>query len=323
LDERDRQGETEVMSGIAVLDDYQGRAAEFADWASLNSPIRYFRDHLEGEAFLDAVRDCDVIVAMRERTQLDAEVLAALPNLQLLVTTGMANAAIDLEAAHRQGVVVSGTPSSGASTVELTWALLLAAVKHLPLEDQAVRQGRWQTTLAGDLAGKRLGLIGLGRLGAGMVPVAKAFEMEVVAWSQNLTSERAAEVGVKMVTKDELISTADVISIHVRLSERTRALIGEREIAMMRPGVLLLNTSRGPIIDEAALVAGLRENRISAALDVYDLEPLPVSHPLTSLSNVVLAPHLGYASEDNVRSMYACVVEDIAAFRSDAPIRVL
>ena len=311
------------MSGIAVLDDYQGRAAEFADWASLNTPVHYFRDHLEGEALISAVHDCDVVVAMRERTQLTAEVLAALPNLELLVTTGMANAAIDLEAAHNQGVVVCGTPSSGVSTVELTWALLLAAVKHLPLEDHAVRSGAWQTTLAGDLAGKRLGLIGLGRLGAGMVPIAKAFEMEVVAWSQNLSLERAAEVGVEMITKDELISTSDVISIHVRLSERTRALIGEREIAMMRPGALLLNTSRGPIVDEDALVTALRENRITAALDVYDIEPLPSSHPLTSLTNVVLAPHLGYASEDTVRSMYTCAVEDIAAFRAGAPTRGL
>jgi phosphoglycerate dehydrogenase-like enzyme len=311
------------MSGIAVLDDYQGRAAEFADWASLGVPVHYLRDHLEGDDLLDAVRECDVVVAMRERTVLDAGVLGALPNLRLLVTTGMANAAIDLEAAKRQGVVVSGTPSNGASTIELTWALLLAAVKHLPLEDHALRNGKWQTTLAGDLAGKRLGLIGLGRLGAGMVPVAKAFGMDVVAWSQNLTAERAAEVGVTKVTKEELISTSDVVSIHVRLSERTNALIGAAEIATMRNGALLLNTSRGPIVDEEALVTALRENRIAAALDVYDVEPLSAAHPLTSLTNVVLAPHLGYASEDNVRSMYTCAVEDIAAFQAGAPIRVL
>jgi len=311
------------MSGIAVLDDYQGRAAEFADWVSLNTTVHYFRDHLEGEALVRAVQDSEVIVAMRERTQITFEVLAALPNLRLLVTTGMTNAAIDVEAAHNHGVVVSGTPSIGTSTVELTWALLLAAVKHLPLEDRAMRAGSWQTSLASDLAGKRLGLIGLGRLGAAMVPIAKVFSMEVVAWSQNLTPERADEVGVEMLTKDELISTSDVVSIHLRLSERTRGLIGEREIAMMRPGALLLNTSRGPIIDEGALVRALQDERITAALDVYDIEPLPDGHPLTSLSNVVLAPHLGYASEDNVRSMYVAVVEDIAAFLAGAPIRVI
>jgi phosphoglycerate dehydrogenase-like enzyme len=311
------------MSGIAVLDDYQGRAAEFADWASLDIPAHFLRDHLEGDALVRAVQDCEVVVAMRERTQITSEILAALPNLRLLVTTGMTNAAIDVDAAHSHGVVVSGTPSIGTSTVELTWALLMAAVKHLPLEDREMRAGAWQTSLASDLAGKRLGLIGLGRLGAAMVPIANVFSMEVVAWSQNLTKERADEVGVEMVTKDELISTSDVVSIHLRLSERTRALISEREIAMMRRGALLLNTSRGPIVDEGALVNALRENRITAALDVYDIEPLPAGHPLTSLSNVVLAPHLGYASENNLTAMYVSVVEDIAAFLAGAPIRVV
>jgi phosphoglycerate dehydrogenase-like enzyme len=257
------------MPGIAVLDDYQGRAAGFANWASLNTQVHYFRDHLEGDALVGAVKDCEVVVAMRERTQITAEILAALPNLRLLVTTGMTNAAIDVDAAHDHGVVVSGTPSVGTSTTELTWALLLAAVKHLPLEDKAMRAGQWQTSLASDLAGKRLGLIGLGRLGAAMVPIARVFAMEVVAWSQNLTKERATEVGVEMVTKEELISTSDVVSIHLRLSERTRSLLDEREIAMMRPGALLLNTSRGPIVNEDAMVRALQEDRITAARGGY------------------------------------------------------
>lgn len=311
------------MSLIAVLDDYQGRAHEFADWASLDVPVRFLSEHLEGAELVDAIRDCDVVVAMRERTAFPSDVLFELPNLRLLVTTGMANAAIDIDAAHQRGVIVTGTASSGTGTIELTWALLLAALKHLPLEDRALRSGTWQVSLATDLADKRLGLIGLGRLGSGMVPVAHAFGMEVVAWSQNLTTERANEVGVTLVTKDELIATSDVVSIHVRLSERTRGMIGSEEIASMKPGALLLNSSRGPIVDEEALVLALRENRINAALDVYDVEPLPSNHPFTTLDNVVIAPHLGYASEANMATMYLGVVEDIAAFLAGEPIRVI
>jgi phosphoglycerate dehydrogenase-like enzyme len=186
-----------------------------------------------------------------------------------------------------------------------------------------MREGRWQVSLPSDLAGKRLGLIGLGRLGAAMVPIAQAFSMEVVAWSQNLTPERAAEVGAELVGKDELIATSDIVSIHVRLSDRTRGLLGAKEIATMRPGALLLNTSRGPIVDEQAMIAALKDQRIFAALDVYDVEPLPAGHPLTSLDNVVIAPHLGYASENNMATMYSGVVEDIAAFLEGSPIRVI
>ena len=311
------------MSLIAVLDDYQGRANEFANWSSLDVPIRFVPQHLAANDLIEAVRDCDVIVAMRERTAFPAAVLAELPNLRLLVTTGMANAAIDISAAHELGIVVSGTASSGAGTVELTWALVLAAVKHLPLEDRALRSGNWQVSLATDLAGKQLGLIGLGRLGSGMVPVAMAFGMEVVAWSQNLTAERASEVGVQLVTKDELISTSDVISIHVRLSNRTEGMIGANEIASMKPGALLVNSSRGPIVDEAALITALQQNKIAAALDVYDIEPMPANHPFTKLDNVVIAPHLGYASEANMAVMFEGVVEDIAAFFAGAPIRII
>jgi len=311
------------MGTIAVLDDYQGRASEFANWAELAAPVRFIRQHLEGDELVRAVADCEIVVAMRERTPITAEVINALAKLELLVTTGMANAAIDVEAAHTRGITVCGTPSGGASTVELTWALLLAAVKHLPLEDRSMREGRWQVSLASDLAGKRLGLIGLGRLGAAMVPIAQAFSMEVVAWSQNLTPERAAEVGAGMVGKEELIATSDIVSIHLRLSDRTRGLLGAKEIATMRAGALLLNTSRGPIVDEQAMIAALKDQRIFAALDVYDVEPLPVGHPLTSLDNVVIAPHLGYASESNMAMMYAGVVEDIAAFLEGSPIRVI
>jgi phosphoglycerate dehydrogenase-like enzyme len=311
------------MGTIAVLDDYQGRAAEFADWAELATPVRYIREHLEGDELVSAVRDCEIVVAMRERTAITAEVLRALPELKLLVTTGMANAAIDIDAAHARDVTVCGTPSGAGGTVELTWALLLAAIKHLPLEDRSMRAGKWQLSVPSDLAGKRLGLIGLGRLGSAMVPIAKAFSMDVVAWSQNLTPERATEVGVELVSKDELVATSDIVSIHLRLSDRTRGLLGAKEIATMRPGALLLNTSRGPIVDEEALISALREQRIFAALDVYDVEPLPAGHPFTSLDNVVIAPHLGYASEANMATMYSGAVEDIAAFLEGSPIRVI
>lgn len=311
------------MSMIAVLDDYQSRAKEFANWESLGVPVRFLSMHLEGKELIDALGDCDIVVAMRERTAIPKRLLDELPSIRLIVTTGMANAAIDVAAAHDRSIVVCGTPSAAAGTLEQAWALILAGMKHLALEDRELRAGRWQTTLASDLYGKRLGLIGLGRLGAGMVPVAKAFSMEVVAWSQNLTKARTEEVGVKFVSKEELISTSDVISIHLRLSERTTALIGAAEIATMKPGALLLNTSRGPIIEEQAMIDALQQGRIRAALDVYDVEPLPLGHPLTRLDNAVLAPHLGYSSEDNIRAMYESVVEDIAAFLAGNPIRVI
>jgi phosphoglycerate dehydrogenase-like enzyme len=312
------------MTKIAVLDDYQDRAVEFADWDRLGSEVIFFPDHLSGPALISAVSGFEVVVGTRERTPFPRSVLELLPELRLLITTGMNNASFDLDAARELGITVCGTSGVGGSTTELTWALLLAAVKHIPEQDRAMRNGRWQTQLAGDLAGSRLGLLGLGRLGRAMVPIAHTFGLSVAAWSQNLTAERAAEAGVEFAPSLEaLLSGSDIVSIHLKLSDRTRGLLGATELAQLKPGALLINTSRGPIVDEAALIDVLRSGRIAAALDVYDVEPLPADHPLTALDNVVLCPHLGYASESSFRAQFPQVVEDIEAYLAGSPIRQL
>jgi phosphoglycerate dehydrogenase-like enzyme len=314
------------MTNIVVLDDYQGRADEFGDWDRLGAEVEvsYLHRHVTGPELLSSIAGAEIVVAMRERTAFPAEVLAEMRDCRLLITTGMANASIDLDAARAAGIVVAGTGSGADGTVELTWALILAAVKQVRREDAAMRRGSWQEHLSGDLAGSRLGLVGLGRLGAAMVPIAKAFSMEVVAWSQNLTDERAEAVGARRVTKEELLSSSDVVSIHLKLSERTRHLIGAAELALMGRHAYLVNTSRGPIVDEQALVDALRSNAIGgAALDVYDVEPLPVDHPFLELENTVLSPHLGYASERNFAHYFAQIVEDVEAYLAGSPIRVL
>jgi phosphoglycerate dehydrogenase-like enzyme len=312
------------MTKIAVLDDYQDRAVEFADWNRLGAEVVFFHDHLSGPALISAVRGFDVVVGTRERTPFPRPVLESLPELRLLITTGMNNASFDLDAARELGITVCGTGGGGGSATELTWALLLAAVKHIPEQDRALRDGQWQTQLTGDLAGRRLGLLGLGRLGQAMVPIAAAFGMSVSAWSQNLTAERATEAGVEFAPSLEaLLGASDIVSIHLKLSDRTRGLLGATELAQLKPGALLVNTSRGPIVDEPALIDALRSERIAAALDVYDTEPLPADHPLTTLDNVVLSPHLGYASESSFRAQYPQVVEDIEAYVAGAPIRQL
>jgi phosphoglycerate dehydrogenase-like enzyme len=313
------------VTSVIVLDDYQSRAAEFADWASLReTEVTFLHKPLGEEELLAALADADVVVAMRERTKLPRQLLEKLPALRLIVTTGATNAAIDGAAARELGITFCGTPSSGGSTTEITWAILLALVKRVVAEDAALRAGRWQTELAGDLANRTLGLIGFGRLGQAMVPIATAFAMPIIAWSQNLDPAQARAAGVEPVDKNELFGRSDVLSIHTRLSDRTAGLVGARELALMKPTAVLVNTSRGPIVDEAALVAALRERTIAgAALDVYDREPLPKDHPLLGLPNTVLSPHLGYASEDNIAAMYREVVEDIAAYFAEAPIRVV
>jgi phosphoglycerate dehydrogenase-like enzyme len=321
------------MTRVAVLDDYQGGAHAYADWDSLGSDVtvEFFHEPIAAARLPEVLGDFEVLVLMRERTRFPASVLAQLPRLALLVTTGMRNASVDVDHLRERGVVVSGTEGHRSlaaagvpSTVEVAWALILAVVKRVTIEDRALREGRWQLGLPTLLAWATLGLAGLGNLGGAMVGPARAFGMEVVAWSEHLTEDRAASLGVTRVSKQDLLSSSDVLSIHLVLSDRTRGLIGAGELAQMKPGAVLVNTSRGPIVDQGPLISALRDGPLAAAgLDVYDEEPLPEDHELTRLENVVLLPHLGYVSEPGFRSMYGQVVEDIAAFLDGAPIRTV
>jgi phosphoglycerate dehydrogenase-like enzyme len=308
---------------VAVLDDYQGVALACADWDGL--AVEVFTDHATGDdEVVERLAPFEVVVAMRERTPFTRARLERLTNLKLLVTTGMRNASIDLEAARERGVTVCGTGSLGPPTAELAWGLILALTRHIPAEDARMRAGGWQHTIGPELAGRTLGLVGLGRLGGRMAQIAQAFEMEAIAWSQNLTAERAAEAGVEAVEKAELFRRADIVSIHLVLSDRSRGLVGTEELALMRPTAYLVNTSRGPIVDERALLAALHEGRIAGAgLDVYDVEPLPASHPLRFAPNTVLTPHIGYVTTGTYEVFYREAVEDIAAWRDGAPVRLL
>jgi phosphoglycerate dehydrogenase-like enzyme len=311
----------------AVLDDYQDAARDAADWASLGADCEtvFFRDHVgDPEALARRLADFEVIVAMRERTPFPRALLERLPRLRLLVTTGMRNRSIDVKAARERGIVVCGTPGFRGATGELTWGLILSLFRHIPREDAALRAGRWQTTVGVGLAGKTLGIIGLGTIGSEVARVGAAFGMEVIAWSQNLDAERARAAGALRVERDELLARADVVTIHLVLSERTRALIGARELALMKPTAFLVNTSRGPIVDEAALAAALANDTIAGAgLDVYGEEPLPRDHPLRKPANTVLTPHLGYVTRETYRAFFEGAIEDIKAWRSGAPLRVL
>jgi phosphoglycerate dehydrogenase-like enzyme len=291
---------------IAILDDYQNAALSSAAWDGLDADITVFRDHVsETGSLIERLRPFDVIVAMRERTPFTAERIGLLPNLRLLVTTGMRNASIDVAAANAAGVTVCGTGGSSGATPELTWALILSLARHVPAEDRAVRDGGWQHTVGFGLSGRTLG-------------------MDVIAWSQNLTAAAAAEHGVTAVAKDELFSAADVITIHYKLSERSAGLVGKRDLERMKPTAFLVNTSRGPIVDNDALLKVLNSGDIAgAALDVYDEEPLPSGHPMRSAPRTVLTPHVGYVTDDGYRTFYGDAVEDIAAFAEGRPVRVL
>jgi phosphoglycerate dehydrogenase-like enzyme len=315
------------VTRVAILDDYQGVALRLADWASLpGADVVAFRDHVADEARVAArLADFDAVVAMRERTPFPRTLIECLPRLRLLVTTGMRNAAIDLRAAADHGTLVCGTGGLPSPTAELTWGLILALVRHVPREDRATRNGGWQETLGTTLAGKTLGVLGLGQLGSRVARVGRAFEMDVLAWSQNLTAERAAAVGATLAGgREELLARADVVTIHLVLSERTRGLLGARELALMRPSAYLVNTSRGPIVDERALIAALEAGAIAGAgLDVYDEEPLPPDHPFRRLPNTVITPHLGYVTEETYRVFYGQALEDVRAFLAGAPVRVL
>jgi len=313
------------MLRIAVLDDYQGVSGHYADWSSLPEPaeVTVFGDHLDDEdAVAERLGPFEVVVAMRERTPFPRSLLDRLPHLRLLVTTGAKNASIDVSAAAERGVLVCGTGAHPSGTAELTWALILAAARHLPEETANVREGGWQTTVGIDLAGRRLGVVGLGRLGTRVARIGQAFEMDVVAWSHNLTDERATQAGVRRVEKEDLLRTSDVVTVHLQLSDRTRGLIGARELALMKPTAILVNTSRGPIADEPALVAALREHRVAGAgIDVYDREPLPADSPLRSTPGLVATPHLGYVTEATYEVFYRGAVEDVAAWMRGAPVR--
>ena len=312
---------------VAVLDDYQDVALSSADWTSLpaDTEIVAFHDHLTDEAALvERLREFEVIVGMRERTAFPRSLLQKLPQLKLLVTTAGRNAAFDMVAAEELGVLVCGTATVGTSTAELTWALLLDLARHVGTEDRAIRGGRWQTTLGSDMSLRTLGIVGLGNLGRKVAKVGRAFGMDVVAWSPNLTAERAAESEATLVTKDELFQRSDYISVHAGLNDSTRGLIGEHEISLMKPTAFLVNTARGPIVDEAALVRALAEKRIAGAgVDVFEVEPLPADHPFLTLDNILLTPHLGYVTVGEYTVRYREVVEDIQAFINGNPIRVV
>jgi phosphoglycerate dehydrogenase-like enzyme len=308
---------------IAVLDDYQRAAHRFAEWSRLGEhEVTFFHEPLEDVGA--TLEPFEIVCAMRERTAFPAELFDRLPNLELLVTTGRRNAAIDMDAAAAHGVTVCGTDVPGLSTAELTWGLILALARRIPTEDRNMRDGKWQTTVGTDLAGRTLGIVGLGRLGSAVARYGEAFGMRLVAWSQNLTAERAAECGAELATREELLSTADVVTIHLVLSSRTRGLIGEQELARMKPTALLVNTSRGPIVDETALLAALEAGKLGgAAIDVYDREPLPSDHPLRRAPNTVLTPHIGYVTEDTFRVFYEQSVEDVEAWLAGEPVRVI
>nr|WP_205520953.1 D-2-hydroxyacid dehydrogenase family protein [Propylenella binzhouense] len=313
---------------IAVLDDYQRVARTLADWESLGADceVEVFDRNLASEdEAAAALAPFDILCLMRERMPLPGSLMERLPRLKLVVVTGSRVRTIDMEKAVARGITVCHTRpgESQAATPELAWGLILAAYRHIPEEHARVRAGGWQETLGTTLHGRTLGLLGLGKLGGRMVPVAKAFGMEVIAWSQNLGPERAAEAGARLVEKDELFETADIVSVHLVLGERTRGIVGAREIALMKQDALLVNTSRGPLVDEEALLAALTAGRIRAALDVYDREPLPANYPLRTAPNVVLSPHLGYVTADAYREFYPDTVEAILAWRAGAPIRVL
>jgi phosphoglycerate dehydrogenase-like enzyme len=315
------------MTRVAILDDYQGVARRMADWGRLpaGTEVVVFPDHLADPGAVAArLAEFDIVMAMRERTPFPRALLERLPRLRLLVTSGMRNAAIDLAAAAERGILVCGTGGLPYPTAELTWALVLSLFRRVPAEDRATRAGHWQQTVGLGLNGKTLGVLGLGTLGSRVARVGRAFEMDVIAWSQNLTAQRAAEVGATLVGRDELLGRADLVTIHLVLGDRTRGLIGARELGLMKPSAYLVNTSRGPIVDEGALVRALRDGTIAGAgLDVFDEEPLPLDHPLRRLPNTVITPHLGYVTEETYRIFFGQALEDVEAFLRGAPVRVL
>lgn len=316
------------MLRIAILDDYQDVALGLADWASLGPDcevVRFGRNLATEEEAATALADFDVLCLMRERMALPPSLMARLPRLRLVSVTGARIRTLDLAAAAAQGITVCHTAAgeSRRGVPELAWALIFALARHIPAEDATIRAGGWQAGLGHVLGGKVLGLAGLGKLGGRMAVIGRAFEMQVIGWSPNLTEARAAELGVRRVDKATLFAEADVVSLHLILSDRSRGIVGAAELAAMKPGAMLINTARGPLVDEAALIAALREGRIRAGLDVFDREPLPPDHPLRNAPNTVLTPHVGYATQGAYAEFFRDTVENIRAWRAGAPLRVL
>ena len=313
---------------ITILDDYQNLALQTVDWTEVQKlgDITVFNDTLfETGELIDRLAPFDVLCVMRERTALSGDLLRALPNLRLIVTTGKRNDAIDVKTAHQLGITVCGTESPSTATPELTFALMLALARNIIAENTSMRTGGWQVGIGQDLAGSTLGIIGLGRLGAKVAKMAKAFDMDVCAWSANLTQQRCEELGVRfMATKQDLLGVSDFVTIHQRLSDRTTGLISTPDFKQMKPTAFLINTSRGPIVDESALIDAINDSEIAgAALDVYDREPLPVSHPLRHCDGLLLSPHLGYVTRNTWEVFYGQTVEAILAWIAGNPIRVI
>lgn len=316
-----------TLSRLAILDDYQGVTLSLGPWDRLppSIAIDVFRDTLtDPDALAARLAPYDALLVMRERTPFPRALLERLPNLRLLITTGARNRAIDLAACAGRGITVCGTPSFGHPTVDLAWGLILSLMRRIPEQDRALREGRWQVALGTALEGRTLGVVGLGNLGSRVARVGLAFGMDVVAWSQNLTDEAAAAAGATRVDKAELLARADVVTLHLILSDRSRGIIGAGDLARMKPGAVIVNTSRGPLIDQAALIAALSAGRIAGAgLDVFDQEPLPPGHPLLAAPNTVLTPHLGYVTEENFRAYFIGAVEAIEGYLAGAPVREL
>jgi phosphoglycerate dehydrogenase-like enzyme len=316
---------------VSILDDYQGVAIDMADWSPIRGRgvevvVERF-PFVDEDAAVRAMADSEIVAAMRERTAFPKSLVDRLPKLKLLITTGMRNASFDMEALKAKGVTVCGTGGPGGGnedTAELAWGLILGAARRIAEDHALMRQGGWQTRVGHRVAGKTIGLLGLGRLGSAVGRVGIAFGMKAIAWSQNLTAEKAAEQGVERVEKDELFRRSDILSVHLVLSPRSRGLVGAREIGLMKKSAILVNTSRGPICDTDAVIAALKEGRLAyAGFDVYDKEPLPAEHPLRTAPNVILTPHIGYVTDENYRSSYPQIVENVLGFLDGKPVRVI
>jgi phosphoglycerate dehydrogenase-like enzyme len=312
----------------AILDDYQNVALKLADWSTLKDvEVKVFTEAVR-RTDADTIRDLkdfDIVVMMRERTRFPRAVIEALPKLKLLITTGAYNASIDMKTCAERGIVVAGTTSHGNPTTGITFGLILELTRRIGWEHARMRSGvPWQNTVGMDIEGKTLGVLGLGKLGARAAGVAKAFGMKVIAWSQNLTPERCKEIGVEYSSKDDLFRNADIVTIHLQLSDRTRGLVTAKELGLMKKTAYLVNTSRGPIVDEKALLDALNKKQIAGAgLDVFDVEPLPLDHPYRKMDNVVITPHLGYVSQQNYERYYPDILEDIRGFLDGKPVRVI